>query len=54
MNLNEVDDKQIVDEAEDTLTIIQHMIDSMKMNVNRDGVKALMHSLYHEALTVEL
>jgi DNA repair exonuclease SbcCD nuclease subunit len=51
--LDEDIDVDIVDEAKDTLTILNDYIDQMNINVNKPKLTSLMSSLYNEALTVE-
>jgi hypothetical protein len=53
MNLNLDDDSDIVNEAEDTLTILSKYIDGMKTTVDKKRLDSLMRSLYTEALYIE-
>jgi len=53
MNLDLDDDSDIVNEAEDTLTILSKYIDSMTTSVDKKKLDNLMRSLYTEALYVE-
>jgi len=53
MNLDLDDDSDIVNEAEDTLTILSKYIDSMTTTVDKKKLDNLMRSLYTEALYVE-
>ena len=53
MNLNLNDDSDIVNEAEDTLTILSKYIDGMKTTVDKKRLDSLMRSLYTEALYIE-
>ena len=46
-------DTNIVDEAKDTLTILNDYIDQMTINVNKHKLTTLMSSLYNEALTLD-
>lgn len=48
-----VDDEEIVDQAEDTMTILSKFIDNLTTNVESDKLKALMRELYIEALNNE-
>lgn len=52
MNLNLEDDQDIVDEAEDTLTIFRKAIDQMNVSM-KDKLFETISELYDEALTVE-
>tara|TARA_R110002167_G_scaffold141747_2_gene330092 strand:+ start:2884 stop:3942 length:1059 start_codon:yes stop_codon:yes gene_type:complete len=53
MNLDLSDDSDIINEAEDTLTILSKYIDSMKTSVDKKRLDSLMRSLYTEALYIE-
>jgi DNA repair exonuclease SbcCD nuclease subunit len=53
MNLNLDDDSDIVNEAEDTITILSKYIDGMKTTVDKKKLDSLMRSLYTEALYIE-
>jgi len=46
-------DADIVDQAEDTMTILSKYIDNLTINVERDKLKNLMKELYVEALNTE-
>jgi len=52
-NLNLEDDKDIVDEAEDTLTILNKYIDSMQIKTDKKQLEHLMRTLYTDALSLE-
>ena len=49
---DDVDDEDIVDEAEDTLTILNKYIESMNTNVSKKQLDLLVKELYDEALTI--
>ena len=53
MNLNLEDDEDIVNEAEDTLTILSKYIGTLSDNVPKKKLDTLVRSLYNEALTIE-
>ena len=53
MNLDLDDDSDIVNEAEDTLTILSKYIDNMNTSVDKKKLDILMRNLYTEALYVE-
>ena len=46
-------DADIIDQAEDTMTILSKYIDNLTLNVERDKLKNLMKELYVEALNTE-
>ena len=46
-------DPEIIDQAEDTMTILSKYIDGLTMNVDGDKLKTVMRELYVEALNVE-
>ena len=46
-------DDDIVNEAEDTLTILKKYVDGMQVNADRQRLDSLIHDLYHEALSTE-
>jgi DNA repair exonuclease SbcCD nuclease subunit len=47
------DDQELVDQAEDTMTILSKYIDNLPLNVNNEKLKTLMKELYVEALNTE-
>lgn len=53
LNLNLEADETIVNEAEDTLTILNGYIDQLDLKHNKQEVKNVLHQLYSEALTIE-
>lgn len=54
LNLDIDDDEDLVNEAEDTLTILSKYIDQMPNNVPKKKLDSLMKSLYTEALHFEV
>jgi hypothetical protein len=54
LNLNLDDDDDLVNEAEDTLTILSKYIDQMPDNIPKKKLDNLMRSLYTEALHLEV
>lgn len=50
MNLDVIDDSDLVDEAQDTFTIIKRYIDSVETNVSKDRITSLVQELYMEAM----
>lgn len=47
------DEDEIIDQAEDTMTILSKYIDNLPMNVRPEKLKALMREIYIEALNTE-
>jgi len=47
------DENDIVDQAEDTMTILSKYIDNLTLNVKSDKLKSLMREVYIEALSTE-
>jgi predicted phosphodiesterase len=54
LNLNLEDDSDIVNEAEDTLTILSKHIDGLGGDIPKKELDILMRSLYNEALHMEV
>lgn len=52
LNINLEDDSDIVDEAEDTLTILSKYVDGVSGNVDKTDLKKLIRNLYEEALAL--
>ena len=46
-------DQEIIDQAEDTMTILSRYIDNLTLNVEGEKLKTLMRELYVEALNTE-
>jgi hypothetical protein len=46
-------DQEIVDQAEDTMTILSKYFDNLTLNVENEKLKTLMRELYVEALNTE-
>ena len=53
LNLNLEGDDDIVNEAEDTMTILKKYIDSIEIDTDKQRLDKLIRSLYDEALSVE-
>lgn len=53
LNLNLEDDSDIIDEAEDTLTILRKVVEGIDTNVPKKDIDNFLTSLYTEALHVE-
>jgi len=54
LNLNLEDDDDIVNQAEDTVTILSKYIDGMSTEIPKKRLDSLMRSLYNEALHMEV
>lgn len=52
MNLDIVDEDQLIDEAQDTYTILHQYVDGIETNVNKDNIKKVIADLYNEALSI--
>ena len=52
-NLNLEEDKDIVDEAEDTLTILNNYVAQLNISTHKEKVENLLRNLYSEALSLE-
>ena len=52
-NMDEIDD-DIVNQAEDTVTILNKYVDNLTLDVNSDKLKNLMKELYIEAINKEI
>ncbi len=52
MDLEFMEDDEIIDEAQDTLTILSKYVESLNVE-NKTELNILMRNLYNEALTVE-
>jgi hypothetical protein len=48
------DDSDIIDQAEDTMTILSKHIDNLALDVEPEKLKALMRELYIEAINTEI
>jgi DNA repair exonuclease SbcCD nuclease subunit len=48
------DDQEIIDQAEDTMTILSKYIDNLTLDVESDKLKTLMRELYVEAINTEI
>jgi hypothetical protein len=53
LHLDLEDDSDIIDEAEDTLTILDSYIEGLEVKADKYELKKLMHQLYSEALNIE-
>lgn len=53
LNLNLEDDADIVNEAEDTLTILNKYVEQLELKADKQKLENLLRSLYTEALSLE-
>jgi len=53
LNLGLVDDEEIVDEAEDTLTIFRKYVNNMTMDINKEKLNKTISEVYAEALELK-
>jgi len=53
LNLNLETDEDIVDEAEDTLTILRKYTDNLELDVDKKSLDNLIRSLYDEAMSID-
>lgn len=53
LNLNLEDDSDIIDEAEDTLTILRNVVEGLETSVPKKKLERVLTNLYTEALYVE-
>jgi tRNA uridine 5-carbamoylmethylation protein Kti12 len=47
-------DQEIIDQAEDTMTILSKYIDNLELDVESEKLKKIMRELYVEALNTEV
>ena len=52
-HMNDIDEEELANEAEDTLTILSKYVDSLETGVDKQKLEVLMRSLYNEALSIE-
>jgi DNA repair exonuclease SbcCD nuclease subunit len=52
-NMSELDDDDMINEAEDTLTILEKYIDGLEIDADKKRLNSLMRTLYQEAMNVE-
>ena len=52
LHLDMEDDEDIVDEAEDTLTILNNYVENLEIKNDRVDLQQLLRSLYDEALSI--
>jgi len=52
MNLDLIGDDELLDEAQDTLTILKQYVDTMNLSSNKDKVNTCLRELYSEAINL--
>ncbi len=52
LHLDLDDDEDIIDEAEDTLTILNSYVEGLEITADKEKIKTVMRSLYDEAMSV--
>lgn len=52
LHLDLEDDKEIIDEAQDTLTILDNVVEGLEIKNDKQELKTLLRDLYSEALTI--
>ncbi len=53
LNLDSIEDEDLIDEAQDTITIIQKYISNLDIQVSKKMVESFFQELYNEALSIE-
>ena len=54
LNLNSIADEDLVNETQDTITILSKYIENMETKVPKKKLDSLMRTLYNEALYMEV
>lgn len=52
LNFETIDDDELLDEAQDTLTIMETYIDNLSVAANKDRLKQMMRDLYQDAMSL--
>lgn len=53
LNLNLESDESIIDEAEDTITILKNYVNNLELDADKVELESLMRELYGEAMALE-
>lgn len=53
LHLDLEDDDDIINEAEDTITILKKYVDGLEMQTDKSRLESLLRNLYNEALSIE-
>ena len=52
MNLDVIDETELVDEAQDTLTILKQYVDNLEITADKQKVQSVLDDLYEEAISL--
>ena len=52
MNLDVIDESELVDEAQDTLTILKQYVSNLEISSDKEKVQAVLDELYEEAISL--
>ena len=52
-NLDLVDDEDLVDEAQDTMTILKKYVENLEFSGDKGKIEKFLGELYHEAISIE-
>lgn len=52
LNLDLEDDNEIIGEAEDTLTILNHYVEALETQADKNEVNKVLREIYSEALAI--
>jgi hypothetical protein len=52
MNLDVIDETELVDEAQDTLTILRQYVENLEITSDKQKVQAVLDDLYEEAISL--
>jgi hypothetical protein len=52
MNLDVIDENELLDEAQDTLTILQQYVENLEIKTDKKKVEGLLRELYNEAINL--
>ena len=52
MNMDDIDEDDLIDEAQDTHTILSQYIDGIETKLNKVKIKTAVHELYNEAINL--
>ena len=53
LNMDELEDDDMVNEAEDTMTILGKYIDGLEIDADKGKLNSLMRNLYQEAMSID-
>ena len=52
LNLDVIDDDELLDEAQDTLTILRQYVDNLQITSDKTKIHSCLHELYNEAINL--